>query len=754
MSTPLSERYAVAEGLLPDAWGALVKGGRVIPRWIDGGPDFWCSLATDSGSQYVRVDGLTGQISPAFDHAVVATGMSEALGTPTAADALPVSDLTFGVDAVRIAVGPLELTYDRATATCTTTGDSGPATHESPSPDGKLVAFVRDHNLWLRERATGDERPLTHDGEPDHSYATPPDMTTFRHVLGPLGISSPPLLIWSADSTRIATHLIDQREVERMHLVQARPPGGGRPVLHTSRYAMVGDAHVPTAQMLSVDIVSGAVTLADCGPQVASYLSEFQLGYAWWGPGERELFWIAADRGNRTLTLWAMDLGTGSTRIVHQEKGDPPVTPHPVFGAPPNIRVLPSGDVVWWSDRTGWGHLYLVGVDGTIRALTSGEWLVVDLVSADPEYAYFTATARDADADPYARAFCRVDLATARVDTLLEDGRDHEITASPDGRRFVDVVSWIDEPATSLLLDRDGDLVAIVSTADAAGLVEAGFEPPERFVVKAADGVTDVWGLLYRPHDLDPGQKYPVLDETYPGPQVSVVSVRYPRSSGPAHDHAVSMAALGFAVVVLDTRGTPRRSKAFQTATRGPGDRAGLDDHVAAITQLGQRHPWLDLDRVGIYGHSGGGYESTRALLLHPEFFKVAVSSAGGHDARVYHAAWGETYVADAGDEIYVPHANETHAQNLVGKLLLVHGELDDNVTPYVTLRLVDALIDADKDFDLLIVPNADHALLSRQRYWWRRRWDYFVRHLMGETPPNYALTPQAADAAALADMA
>ncbi|MFD3685675.1 DPP IV N-terminal domain-containing protein [Nocardiopsis sp. NPDC058631] len=754
MSTPLSERYAVAEGLLPDVWSSLVTGGRVVPRWIGGGPDFWCALDSGAGSRYVRVDGLTGRVFPAFDHDAVAAGLSEALATPLEPGGLPVSDLVFGADGVRICAGPVELAYDGATATCTAIAGEGAAMDESPSPDGKLIAFVRDHDLWLRERNTGEERRLTTDGGPDHSYATPPDITAFRHVLEPLGIRTPPLLAWSADSTRIATHRIDQRRVERMHLTQARPPGGGRPVLHSYRYAMVGDEHVPTALMVAVDVAAGTLTTADCGPQVAGYLSEFQSGHAWWGHRDEELFWTTGDRGNRALTLWAMDPGTGRTRTVHREEGESPVQSHPVFGTRPNIRVLPNGDVVRWSDRSGWGHLHLVGADGSDRALTSGEWLVVDLVSADPEYAYFTATGRDAAADPYARAFCRVDLATGRVDTLLEDGRDHEVTASPDGRCFVDVVSWIDEPARTLLLDRDGNTTATLDTADASALVEAGFEPPERFTVKAADGVTDLWGLLYRPHGLDPDRKYPVLDETYPGPQTSVVSVRYPRSCGPAHDHAVSMAALGFAVVVVDTRGTPRRSKAFQTATRGEGDTVGLDDHVAVITQLGQLHPWMDLDRVGIYGHSGGGYESARALMLHPEFFKAAVSSAGGHDALVYHAAWGETYVADPGDDLYAAHATEAHAGNLVGKLLLVHGELDDNVTPHVTMRLVDALIDADRDFDLLIVPNADHSLLARQRYWWRRRWDYFVRHLMGETPPEYALTPRPVDAATVADMA
>jgi len=282
--------------------------------------------------------------------------------------------------------------------------------------------------------------------------------------------------------------------------------------------------------------------------------------------------------------------------------------------------------------------------------------------------------------------------------------------------------------------------------SDAALLYQAGWEPPERFTVKAADGTTDLYGVLYRPHGFDPDARYPVLDDIYPGPQIPAVSVRFRNDVGwrSISANGASMAALGFAVVVVDGRGTPLRDKAFQEHCRGERDGENLDDHVAAIRQLAETRPWLDLDRVGIYGHSGGGRASTQALLRQPDFFKVAVSSCGDHDDLVYHAAWGEKYIArgdDPGaDGVYDSRRNAAHIERLRGKLLLIHGECDDNVHPYLTLRLVDALMAANKDFDLLVVPNADHWMLPHRAYYLRRRWDYFVRHLHGEEPPSYRI--------------
>jgi dipeptidyl aminopeptidase/acylaminoacyl peptidase len=315
----------------------------------------------------------------------------------------------------------------------------------------------------------------------------------------------------------------------------------------------------------------------------------------------------------------------------------------------------------------------------------------------------------------------------------------------------LDVTSGVDTPEASALLDTTGRVVLELERGDAEALYATGWEPPQRFSVKAADGVTALYGNLFKPHGLDPGRKYAVLDDIYPGPQIGAASVRFLMPGSPA-ENAHSMAALGFAVVVVDGRGTPLRSKAFQEHCRGEHDSDWVEDHAAAIRQLGETHPWLDVDRVGIYGFSGGGRASARCLFLRPDVFKVAVSAAGNHDDFVYHPTWGEKYHGSPDDTDFVAHSNPPYADRLQGKLLLIHGELDNNVTPYLTMRLVDALMKANKDFDLLLVPNADHLAMPHRAYWLRRRFDYFVQHLMGETPPPYRIEDVPFDAASITE--
>lgn len=693
------DAYAAAERLLPDTWRRLVHGGVAVPTWIDGGPELTFVDSTAEGRRLRQVD---------------AAGNVTDLPGP------------------QVAVSP---------------GTPAIGAADAPSPDRSRVCFERDSNLWVREIATGDERQLTFDGAPGYEYGNPIDVTKFMFLLPPLGIRKPPAVVWSANGTRLVTLRIDQREVAKMHLVQSRPSDGGRPRLHSLRYAMVGDEHLPTAELVCVDVTTGELVVADCGPQLAAYFCAVTAKEVWWAPDESEVLWLCYGRGARSLTLFATEPATGRTRVVHRETSDLPVMPKQDVMAmdATTIRSLPSGDVLWWSESSGWGHLSVVSRDGSVRPLTSGEWVVVDVVAADEEHVWFTGCGREPGLDPYVRSFYRVALASGVVEPLVVDGLDHTVHGSPRADRFVDVSSYLDRPAVSRLLDRDGTELAVLSSADATALFAAGYVPPERFCVKGADGTTDVWGVLYRPHGLEESQRYPVLDDTYPGPQLGSAHITFPCAGRPiGHLHGAAMAALGFAVVAIDGRGTPYRGRDFQMHAWLTGDdQAGLDDRVAALRSLGARHPWLDLDRVGIYGHSGGGYESARALMLQPDFYKVGVGSAGGHDALPYHAIWGETYVAPPGSDVYAQHAVEAHVDKLVGKLFLIHGELDENVTPYITLRLVDALISADKDVDLLIVPGEDHGLYFRQHHWWRRRWDYFVRHLLGAEPPDYRITPR-----------
>jgi dipeptidyl aminopeptidase/acylaminoacyl peptidase len=353
------------------------------------------------------------------------------------------------------------------------------------------------------------------------------------------------------------------------------------------------------------------------------------------------------------------------------------------------------------------------------------------------------AGGREPRSNPYVRSLYRLDLDSATLQPFCTDGLDHAAVGSPSGRVVVDVTSGLGTPARSVLRRSTGEVVADLESADASALLEAGYAPPEPFVVKAADGITDLHGVLFRPHGFDPTQRWPVLDEIYPGPAHAPAPVRFPGDSGPTtFTHQPAFAALGFAVITLNSRGTPLRSRAFRDATRGNTYDEGLLDHVMALQQLHQQHPWLDLSRVGIYGASGGGHASARALMLHPETYRAAAAACGSHDERLYHAMWAERFVGSTSSTDYVAKDNASLAERMTGRLLLIHGELDDNVLPHLTVRLLDALMLADKDVDLLLVPNSDHDLGTHRHHWWRRRWDFLVRHVMGVEPPNYRLAP------------
>jgi dipeptidyl-peptidase 4 len=741
-TTDLLSRYQAAERLLPHRWKDLVVPGRVRPTWISGTDRFWYESKTEAARGYVVVDPIAGSRDQVFEPKQAAEAFAAALGQPLEPDALPIRGLEMrDGEPIRLhAYGRCWL-WDPSTATVIEAGEPAPDRFaESISPDGRWSVFVLSHNLILRERATGAERQLTDDGVASYAYGTQPDVGTYRFTFEPLGVQMPPAVAWSPDSRRLVTHRTDQRGLPFMHYVQSMPPDGGRPRLYSEHYAMVGESAEATADLFVIDVESGERTTPAVPGVIVPFMSPVTLKQVWWGRDGGHVYFVSGDRGDRTVRLYGMDLDTGDTRILVEESSNTHVQTAPLQFQPPNVHVLKTGETVWWSERTGWGHLYLYTASGAVRPLTSGEWLVRDLVAVDEEarVVVFAAAGREPGLDSYVRQLYRVGLDGEPVERLTDDVFDHEATGSPSGKFIVDVSSWVDEPDSSRVLTGSGKVAVELERADARQLYAAGWEPPERFKVKAADGVTDLYGLLYKPHGLDPDGRYPILDDIYPGPQVNAAGIRF-LENGTAQ-HAASMSALGFAVAVIDGRGTPLRSKAFQDYCRGPHDSEYLEDHVAALRQLAATRPWLDLDRVGIYGRSGGGRASTAALLRHPDFFKVAVALAGNHDDQMYHAMWGEKYIGMIDEADYRGHSNVTHADRLKGKLLLIHGDLDNNVHPYMTLRLVDALMAANKDFDLLIIPNADHLAQVHQAYWLRRRWDYFVRHLHGQQPPDYRI--------------
>jgi len=472
-----------------------------------------------------------------------------------------------------------------------------------------------------------------------------------------------------------------------------------------------------------------------------------------WAPDGRTLAFVSSTRDHKQAWLRVADVATGAVReVLHEsvptyfESGNGAV----------NWRYLPqSNEVLWFSERNDWGNLYLYDLaSGKLKhAVTTGSGNVTEVVRVDAasRSLWFRGVGRERPVDgggrdPYFQAFYKVSLDGGPATLLTPEDADHTVTLSPDGRFFVDAYSTPTTPPVTLLRRADdGATVATIARADIARLQAAGWTPPTPIVVKARDGKTDLRGLMFKPSHFDPGDKYPIIDYIYPGPQTGSVGSR--SFSAARVDHQ-ALAELGFIVVAIDGLGTPWRSKSFHDAFGGDIGDNTLPDQVAALHELGTRYPWIDLDRVGVWGHSGGGYATADAMFTYPDFFKVGISESGNHDNRNYEDDWAEKWqglqaTGKHGRSNYDAQANQARAANLKGHLLLAHGLMDDNVPPSNTLLVVDALVKANKDFDLVVFPNAHHGYGTDAPYMMRRRWDYFVRWLLGAQPPaQFQMTP------------
>lgn len=728
--------YARAEQMLAPYRARKVPGCALAPQWLSDGERFWYQV----GTRYVVVDPAEGSRRPAFDHDQLAAALSVASGHAASGADLPISAVEIrDDDSVRFTA--FEARWTWANDICAAVDEPAPLPGELPSPDGQWVAFPRDGNIWVRSTDRAEEFALTDDAEPHFDYGGLPETTGARALMRLLGLPPLSFFHWSPDSSRILVQRIDQRDLPELVLVESTPADGGRPVEHRSRYTMPGEEAVATMTWNVLDIADRSVVRQQDEPW--PIMHNTALVYAWWtGKAGNDVHFLYHSRDARQLELRRLDPDTGATTTLITETGETRVDPAVQLGDPHMVHVLESGEIVWWSQRDGWGHLYLYSADGqSVTRITQGQWLVRSLlrVDEDSRQLWFVAGGLVA-ADPYLRQICRINLDGSGFTRLTDDDLDHDAISPPEGEYIVDRASSPSRPPRSVVLDGDGRDVVELEAPGTEALEALGWSPPERFRTTAADGTTPIYGLLWRPHGFDPNRRYPIIEHIYPGPQ----NFRAGPSFDPPHQgEPEAFAALGFAVVAIDGRGTAARGKAFHDHSYGDlGNAGALDDHVAAIRELGHRYPWLDTDRVGITGQSAGAYAAARALLKHPDDYHVAVATSGNHDNAVNLAMWAEHYHGDVSEDGLRGISNATLAANLTGKLLLIHGELDDNAHPYMTMRLVDALIKADKDFDLIVIPGAEHALIGRQHYFLRRTWDYFVRHLHGSEPPRYRLAP------------
>jgi dipeptidyl-peptidase 4 len=739
-----ADDYARAERFLGQHAMPLVSGVPGPVSWLPDGR-FWYRTTTADGAEFVMVDPARRTRESAFDHARLAAGLGAVTGGQVDAASLPFTTFDLSRDGRQVTVMAAGRRWqcDITTYACAaldTTHVPG-AFHPAPpnsvtSPDGRHAAFIRDFNLWVRDLASNADRQLTTDGVEDFGYATNNAGWTRSPV---------PLLLWSPDSRRIATFQHDSRGVGHMYLVSTNV---GTPRLQQWRYPLPEDTVIFRIHRVVIDVEQARVIRFQMPPDAhrSTIYDHIAVGDRLvdveWYPDASHVAFVSSSRDSREVTFRVANAATGEVRTVFSETSPTQFQSGWVDVRRVNWRVLPASNaVLWWSQRDGWGHLYLYDLrtGALTRQVTSGSWNVADVVHVDERgrALYFTGVGREPGRNPYYQHLYRAGMDGRGLTLLTPEDANHAITLAPDARHFIDRYSTPVTPPITVLRRMDGRVVLPLERADAARLVATGWQPPQVITVKARDGQTDLYGLMFTSTRLDPARRYPIVNYVYPGPWGSSVSTWH---FAAAHRDHQAMAELGFVVVAINGMGTELRSKEFGDFYYGDMGDNTIPDQIAGMRQLAQRHAFIDIDRAGIWGHSGGGFATASAMFRHPDFFKVGVSQAGNHDNRNYVDAWSERFQGllrrtDGGDN-YEAQANQLVAGNLQGKLLLAHGAMDDNVSPYNTYLVVDALIKANKDFDLIIFPHQRHGFAGDDSYMMRRRWDYFVRHLMGAEPP------------------
>ena len=738
-----ADDYARAEQFLGANTFPLVTGVAGAPVWLDDGR-FWYRVSTREGGSFVLVDPARGRRTEAFDHTRLASALAAASGAAVNAARLPISGFEYAKDgrAIELRASGRRWECSLQQYTCTP-ADTSARPYVSPpnsatSPDGNYAAFIRNHNLWVKDLRSGRDIQLTTDGIEDFGYAT----NNAGWIRGPA-----PVLLWSPDSRKIATFQHDARGVGKMHLVRTTE---GEPVLESWRYPLPKDSVIFRIHRVIIDVPTQKVVRLQMEPDqhrstISDHIAEGThfLDVEWY-PDASHIAFVSSSRDHKVATFRVANAETGAVRTVFEERSPTQFQSGFAGIGSANWRVLPQrNEVLWWSQRDDWGHLYLYDLNnGALkRQITNGAWNVGDVKHVDTRGGtiYFTGLGREAGRDPYFHHFYRIGMDGRGLTLLSPEDAHHQISLAPDARYFVDTYSTPVKPPRTVLRDAtNGRVLLELEAADISRLVASGWKAPEPIVVKARDGKTDLYGLMFTPTNLDPAKKYPIVNYIYPGPWGSSVGTR---SFSPARGDHQALAELGFIVVAIDGMGTEFRSKSFGDFYYGNMADNTLPDQIAGMKELAQRHSFIDIDKAGIWGHSGGGFATASALFRHPDFFKVGVSQAGNHDNRLYEDDWGERFqgllTTSNGKSNYDSQANQLVAANLKGKLLLAHGAMDDNVPPYNTYAVVDALVKAGKDFDLIMFPHQRHGFGVDNNYMTRRRWDYFVQHLMGATPPK-----------------
>ena len=762
----------------------LIHSTSVVPKWIGDGQQFWYSYKTSAGTKYWLVTPAKRERKPLFDEAKLAAEVTRITGDPYDAQHLPKMTFDFSEDGktftfqvnsnakeykkdstgkVTSKTKSFHFEFDIAKQQLKEVEPDKDTISEKSwaniSPDGNTILFARNYNLYMMDRenyekakknendSTIVEHQLTTDGVRYFAFGSGYDpkeefdekkikkeRETRRGVTG----------LWSPDSKNFVMVVADQRQVKSFWVIHslAKP----RPTLESYKYMMPGEKGIPYhLYMFNVDKKSRTeIDMSRFKDQTLEVTRKPSLQldankkgpkYSVWLGTEDKFYVTITSRDLKRIDICEVDVATAKPRTIIEERLNTYVEVRPIK------PIKNFTQFVHWSERDGWAHLYLYDNNGNVvRQLTSGEFHVEKILGVDEaaNVVYFTANGREKDENPYYLHLYKVSLEGGAVTMLTPGDADHAISTDDDCRWFIDNHSRVDRAPGSALYDRAGNKLMELETADMSQLLAAGYKYPETFKVKAADGITDLYGVMYKPFNFDSTKRYPIIEYVYPGPQTEAVDSRFNFSH-----RTDRLAQFGFIVITVGNRGGhPSRSKWYHNYGYGNLRDYGLADKVEAVRQLAARHNFIDINKVGIHGHSGGGFMSTAAILSYPNFFKVAVSCAGNHENSIYNRWWSEKHhgvqeqISSKGDTTfkYSIKGNSELAPQLKGHLMLVTGDVDSNVNPANTIRVVDALIKAGKRFEYVVLPGQHHSFGSMTEYFFWKMGDYFCRHLIGDS--------------------
>ncbi len=709
----------------PKRFGAKnVYYSNVRPSWLKGKPAFWYVRETPQGRKYVIVDAKSKKRTDLFNHAKLAGALSSKTGNRVSPDSLYLQHLwtSTNADTINFNYSGKMWQFAEKNGKLTEKGviptrpdqphwmvvDEEKGNGPVMSPDGTKEAFIKNDNVYVRDKATGKETALSNDGTLGNYYSS--------------------WIYWSPDSKKVAVNKIRPAEKRYVYYVESSPSDQDQPKLHKQEYAKPGD-ELRFKMPCIFNVETGAALI----PNTELFDSQYDIYGPEWNSDSEAIVFDYNERGHKTYRVLEMSATDGTVRPLVEETHDKYVNYPRVF----KHKMNDGKRMIWASERDNWNHLYMYDRNtGTpTYQITKGDWVVRDVVRVDEEKGkiYFSANGVNKDEDPYNIHFYSINIdGTGMTDLTPEKGY-HSATFSPEMDYLVDVVSSPTQaPVASLRSGVDGKELMQIEKADISKLIENGWKAPEVFAAPGRDGKTMMWGLIERPSNFDPNKKYPVIEYIYQGPGDQYV----PKTFYSCHYWMKPIAELGFIVVMVDGMSTSFRGRDFENVCYKNLKDAGIPDHIAWLKAAAEKYPEIDIDNVGIYGCSAGGQESTNAVLLYPDFYKAAYSACGCHDNRMDKIWWNELWMGYPVDKSYEECSNVANAHLLKRPLMLVVGEIDDNVDPASTMQVANALIKANKPFELVVIPGAHHTM--GEAYGDHKRYDFFVKHLMGVEPPAW----------------